>query len=289
MSAVASFLRAGNARVDEAEVVAAWRAAWRQMVEAWPALGLSKDPGEEAIAAFVAERLDGEDPVAELTAAPLAELALAAACAHGVAAAHQAFEGYLVAVEQARVGGVTRDLIDEVKQQLRVQLLVGTEGKPPGIAAYRGRGPLRAWLRIIATRELVRLVRGDRRQSSAEVEELPLATTGDPALDQLKATYRSEFAAALRDAISDLTYEDRLLLRQQIADRLSVDEIGVAHGVHRGTASRWLSRARDALLVATQRRLGERLDLPAEEIASVIRLVHSKLDVSVARYLRDGQ
>ena len=118
---------------------------------------------------------------------------------------------------------------------------------------------------------------------------VPLVTTGDPALDQLKATYRSEFAAALRDAISDLSFEDRLLLRQQIADQLSVDEIGAAHGVHRGTAGRWLARAREALLLATQRRLAERLDLPAEEIASVIRLVHSKLDVSVVRYLRDSK
>lgn len=252
---------------------------------AWPGLGL--EAHEAATAAFVAERLEGADPVAALGAAPLVDLALAAACARGEAAAHQAFEAYLTAVEQARVGGATRDLIDEVKQQLRVQLLVGGEGKAPGIAAYRGRGPLKAWLRIIATRELVRLVRGDRRAATKEIEDLPLATTGDPALDQLKATYRSEFAEALRDAISDLTFEDRLLLRQQIADQLSVDEIGVAHGVHRGTASRWLSRARDALLVATQRRLSERLDLPAEEIASVIRLVHSKLDVSVVRYLRD--
>lgn len=292
MSAAASFLRAGSAKAIEASqasVTAAWQAAWPQILEAWPGLGLEEEAGaEEATAEFIAARLDGEDVAAALGAAPLADLALAAACARGVMAAHQAFEAYLGAVEQARVGGVTRDLIDEVKQQLRVQLLVGREGKPPGIASYRGRGPLRAWLRIIATRELVRLARGDRRVAATEVEELPLATTGDPALDQLKATYRTEFAAALRDAISDLTFEDRLLLRQQIADQLSVDQIGVAHGVHRGTASRWLSRARDALLVATQRRLSERLDLPAEEIASVIRLVHSKLDVSVVRYLRDG-
>jgi RNA polymerase sigma-70 factor, ECF subfamily len=280
MSTVDRFLRA-----DGAAAAAVWSAAWAKLQQAWPQLALD----EEAIAAFIAERLEGADLERALAAAPVEDLALASQCARGDAAAHQAFEAYLTAVEQARVGGTQRVQIDEVKQQLRVQLLVAHGEKPPGIVAYRGRGPLRAWLRIIATRELVRLVKGDGRASKTEVDDLPLATTGDPALDQLKATYRSEFAEALRDAITDLSFDDRLLLRQQIADQLSVDEIGVAHGVHRGTAGRWLARARDALLVATQRRLSERLDLPAEEIASVIRLVHSRLDVSVVRYLRASE
>ncbi len=283
-------------------MAAAWQAAWRQIGEAWPQLVASEggqaggEAGAEAdaeakIAGFIAERLDGEGEglATQLAAAPVADLALAAWCAGGAAAAHQAFEAYLGAVEQARVGGASRDQLDEVKQQLRVQMLVGAEGKAPGIVAYRGRGPLRAWLKIIATRELVRMVKGDGRTAKQELDQLELATTGDPALDQLKATYRAEFAEALRDAITDLSFEDRLLLRQQIADQLSVDEIGVAHGVHRGTVSRWLARARQALLAATQRRLSERLDLPAEEIASVIRLVHSRLDVSVVRYLRDAK
>ena len=281
MSPAERFARPG---IDAALVVEAWRTAWSRITRAWPALALE----ESEIAAFIAERLEGEDPVAALAACPAEDLALAAQCARGEPAAHQAFERYLGAVEQTRVSGAPPHLLDEVKQLLRVQLLVSGE-RAAGIVAYRGKGPLRAWLRIIATRELVRLVRRDPRNKDTALEELALATTGDPALDQLKATYRVEFAEALREAIGDLSFEDRLLLRQQIADQLSVDQIGVDHGVHRGTASRWLARARDALLLATQRRLSERLNLPAEEIASVIRLVHSKLDISVVRLLRDAR
>jgi RNA polymerase sigma-70 factor (ECF subfamily) len=265
---------------------AGWRAAWAKIERAWPEL-MASAGAELAVAEFLSERLEGPALEGALAAAPVEDLALAALCARGDRAAQQAFEAYLTAVEQVRVGGAQRHHLDELKQQLRVQLLVAHGEKPPGLTAYRGRGPLRAWLRIIATRELVRLVRGDGRGSTTEVEEL--ASTGDPALDQLKATYRTEFAAALRDAITDLSFEDRLLLRQQIADQLTVDQIGAAHGIHRGTASRWLARAREALLLATQRRLGERLDLPDEEIASVIRLVHSRLDVSVVRYLRERE
>ncbi len=292
MAAADRLLRPEGESAREVEV--AWDGAWKKIEEAWPQL-VAGEGAKEAIAAFVGERIEGEGEVlaAQLATAPVEDLALAALCARGDAEAHQAFEAYLGAVDQARVGGATRDQIDEVKQRVRVQMLMsgdGTEaGSRAGILAYRGRGPLRAWLKIIATRELIRLGKGEGRAAKRDPEELELATTGDPALDQLKATYRAEFAEALREAISDLAFEDRLLLRQQIADQLSVDEIGAAHGVHRGTASRWLSRAREALLVATRRRLSERLDLPAEEISSVIRLVHSRLDVSVVRYLRDAE
>jgi RNA polymerase sigma-70 factor (ECF subfamily) len=99
--------------------------------------------------------------------------------------------------------------------------------------------------------------------------------------------YRSEFAVALREAIADLSVEDRTLLRQQIVDGMSIDSIGVAFGVHRATAARWLTRARAALVAATHRRLADRLKLPVEQIESVIRLVQSKLDASMIRYLKD--
>ncbi len=268
----------------EASAAAAWRVAWARATSAWPALALE----ERAVCTFILERLPGADLVVELGACPAEDLALACACAAGDPAAHQAFESYLTAVDKARVDGAPRHLFDEVKQLLRVQLLVAGAGEP-GITSYRGKGPLRAWLRIIATRELLRLLRGGehKRQAPAPLEELALAASGDLALDQLKDTYRAQLAEALRDAIADLSFEDRLLLRQQISDRLSLEEIAAAHGVHRGTATRWLARARDALLASTQRRLGERLDLPDDEVTSVIRLVHSRLDVSVERLLRE--
>jgi hypothetical protein len=58
--------------------------------------------------------------------------------------------------------------------------------------------------------------------------------------------------------------------------------------VHRATAARWFNRARAALVSATHRRLAERLKVPVEEIESVIRLVQSKLDASMVRFLREA-
>lgn len=275
--------------------------AWRAMLDtaraAWPDVRFEV----EHIVAFVAERLAGDDLAAALTSAPAADLVLAAACIAQEPTAHAAFDSVLTEVDAA--GASTRsprDLIDDVKQLIRVQLLVAKDGKPPGIAGYRGKGPLRGWVRITATRELIRHQRKRSRElpsgmpgSSGMPIDRPLdealGDAGDPLLSQLKAEYRSEFATALREAITELSAEDRTLLRQQIVDQLSIDEIGAAFGVHRATAARWLQRARGALVAHTRGRLAARLKVSVDEIDSVIRLVQSQLDASVVRYLRDSE
>jgi len=49
--------------------------------------------------------------------------------------------------------------------------------------------------------------------------------------------------------------EVRTLLRQQIVDGLSIQEIGAAFGFHCPTAARWLPRARGALVTVTRNRV----------------------------------
>lgn len=246
--------------------------------ERWPSVSFDA----ETVETFAAERSDGET-------APVADLALAAACAAGSPGAHAAFDEVLTEVDAAGAAtSATHDLVLEVKQVLRMQLLVPKDGKPPGIVGYRGKGPLRGWVRITATRELIRHKKKRQREAPLEARTLDMLLSSgiDPALSALKAEYRHEFAVALREAITDLSAEDRTLLRQQIVDEMSIDAIGAAFGVHRATAARWLNRARAALVAATHRRLADRLKLPVEQMESVIRLVSSHLDASVIRYLK---
>jgi len=276
----------GLAIGSRSAAVAAWAAVIAGAKLAWPTVKLD----EAQLAEFFAARIEGTDLAAALAAAPAGDLAIAAACAAQEPTAHAAFEAVLGEVNAA--GASTRasqDLIAEVKQLLRVQLLVAREGKPPGIAGYKGKGPLRGWVRITATRELIRHLKKQQRETPIERSlEDALGTASDPMLSQLKAEYRTEFATALREAIEQLSAEDRTLLRQSIVDQLSIDAIGAAFGVHRATAARWLSRARAALVSATRNILSQRLKLPVEEIDSVIRLVQSRLDASMVRYLRES-
>ena len=267
---------------------AAAEAAWELLLSLarakWPTVKLDED----AFATFVGERLTGDDLATALGTAPGADLALAAACAAQEPTAHAAFDSVLAEVDAA--GSATsspKDLVDDVKQLLRLQLLVPRDGKPAAIVGYRGKGPLRGWVRITATRELIRHKKKRQREAPLDKQlDKMLASGVDPGLAALKGEYRAEFAVALREAISDLSAEDRTLLRQQIVDAMSIDAVGAAYGVHRATAARWLTRARSALVAATHKRLAERLKLPVEQMDSVIRLVSSQLDASVIRYLR---
>jgi RNA polymerase sigma-70 factor (ECF subfamily) len=272
-----------------AAIVAAWTALLARAQDAWPEVTFDEDKLVE----FIGARIAGDDLPSAIAACPAADLALAAACAAQEPTAHAAFDAILAEVDAAGTAtNATKDLVTEVKQLLRVQLLVAKDGKPPGITSYRGKGPLRGWLRITATRELIRHKKKQARNVPIErsLEEAIGGSGGhgDPLLEQLKAEYRSEFALALREAIADLTAEDRTLLQQQIVEGLSIDELGAAYGVHRATAARWYNRARAALVSATHKRLAARLDLPVEQIESVIRLVQSRLDASVIRYLRES-
>ena len=265
---------------------AAWSAALAGARAAWPQIRFD----DARLAAFFGPRLSGADLVAALATAPVADLAIAAACYAQEPTAHAAFDAVLAEVDAA--GASTRsprELVEEVKQVLRVQLLVPRDGKPPGIGGYKGKGPLRGWVRITATRELIRNQKKRARETPAArpLEEV-LGSGSDPVLDQMKAEYRTEFATSLREAIAELSAEDRTLLRQQIVDGLSIDALGAAHGVHRATAARWANRARGALVAATRTQLAARLAVSVDEIDSVIRLVQSGLDASVVRYLRES-
>ncbi len=276
----------GLAVASTAASVAAWDAFLATARAAWPEVHFDPDK----IVTLVGERLTGADLATALAAAPAADLALATACVAQEPTAHAAFDAILVEVDAAgATTGASRDQVTEVKQLLRVQLLVATADKPPGLTGYRGKGPLRGWVRITATRELIRHKKKQVRDVPGDIglEDI-IARSNDPVLEKLKTEYRTQFAEALRDAIADLSAEDRTLLRQQIVEHLSIDEIGASFGVHRATAARWLNRARGALVGATHKCLATRLDLPVEQMDSVIRLVQSQLDASVIRFLRES-
>jgi RNA polymerase sigma-70 factor (ECF subfamily) len=263
-----------------ARVVAAAIAAARA---AWPAIDV--DDGD--LAAFVAERVREGDLAEAVLAMPAADLLLACGCAAGRTGAIAAFEQILAEVDAAgRTARAAADLVDEVKQRLRTSLLVADGDKPRGIAAYRGRGSLRGWIRVTATRELVRLEQKARRAAPLEDAVLD-EPQGDPALEQLKQRYRAELGAAIKEAIGRLSADDRTLLRHHLIDRLSIDQLGARYGVHRATAARWLARARSALVAATQTELAVRMRLGADEVSSVIRLVSSRLDASLGGVFPD--
>jgi RNA polymerase sigma-70 factor, ECF subfamily len=55
--------------------------------------------------------------------------------------------------------------------------------------------------------------------------------------------------------------------------------------VHRATAARWLTDARERLGEIIRTELAARLQIAAEEVDSIVRLVQSRVDMSLDRLL----
>jgi RNA polymerase sigma-70 factor (ECF subfamily) len=214
------------------------------------------------------------------------DVALAAACLRGDAAALRRFDEVLgLALDGARAIDRNPAFLDEVRQRVRAHLLVG-EGRPR-LADYAGRGPLRAWTAVAAVRAalMLRRAQGRRREVSDDdwTGALSLVATGNPELDLLKQQHAAAFATALRDAAAALEARLRAVLAMHFTEGLSIDEIGAVYAVHRATAARWVTRARDELVTTTRRLLAERLGLTPSEIERVAALVQSQVDVSLSQ------
>jgi len=252
------------------------------------ALGLAVDAA--ALAPFVAARLDedGAPP-----SAPPADLALACAVVAGDAAAIAAFERLVIAPLATLLGRrYAAEVIAEVQQRLRIQLLVtkSGDGGGRGLGSYRGRGPLGAWVRVLAVREAERARRalaGDGGRGAEELDDEVVAALDrallDPERQLARATMAEALHAALRTASEALAPRQRTLLRYAYVDHLSIDRIAPLFAVHRATAARWLEQARADLLRGTQKALAARLALPVDALQSLLRSVDSQLHVSLAR------
>jgi RNA polymerase sigma-70 factor, ECF subfamily len=258
----------------------------------WPALDL--DPA--VFRRHLAERVPDGTAAADLTTAVcVPDLFLACACANGVAGAAAEFERrYMPVVEAAvaRMGGSTAPLIDEVKQIVREILFVGAGSSRPALADFSGRGNLKAWVRVIATREALRILRRDKGRVGVQDEGLYAVLSpsddADPQLAYLKERYRAEFRKVFLSAVAGLPRRERVALRLHVLDGLSIDEIAPMYRVHRSTAARWLTRARELLLTETRAGLMRQLGLAASDVDSVIRLIQSNLDVSLSGALHSG-
>ena len=245
-----------------------------------------------AFCAFVGARLDPEELALDRIAA--ADLAVAWGCCRGDAAALAGFErDHLPAARTALARmRASAEQIEEQLQVLRARVLVGEVGRGPRIAEYRGRGGLRRWVRAVATRQYLNALRARGREAAVGDAEVldALASPGDPdpELAYLKERYRGAFAEALAAAAARLDPLDRTVLRYTFVDGLGLDALGRALRVSRATAHRRLAAARAALLAGTERELGARLALTPEEVASLHRLVRSRLELSVGALLAEA-
>jgi RNA polymerase sigma-70 factor (ECF subfamily) len=219
------------------------------------------------------------------------DLYLACACAHGDPQAFAAFDQRCLSHLDrvlAKIGLAT-DQIVEVKHDVRLRLLVGDRGRA-GIVNFSGRGDLRGWVSVIATRQGLQRQLRARREVAMDDDELMqrMVAPDDPELDYVKRTYREEFKGAFEGVLRALPDREQTLLRQHYVDGLTLDELANLYRVHRATAARLLARARALVLEATRERLMSRLDVSSNDLDSILRMIWSQIEISL-RGLRRGR
>jgi RNA polymerase sigma-70 factor (ECF subfamily) len=274
---------------DEAAASDALLAQWDAAIAAWPAVAVPPDQFARELARRIATHAEGDITTAALEALHGGDVYLAIACCDGDEPAIGLLDE-LVGRELRHAASklrATPDQAAEVHAELRRILLVDDNDRGAALRDYAGRGDLRGYLRVSATRALIRAINRGRREIAIDDGEvfdrmLPL---DDPELSMLRAQYRETVDAALRAALSSLDARSRALLRYQLLDGWSIDQVGKLYGVHRATAARWLADARALLGNTIRSELATRLKIAASEVDSIVRLVQSRVDMSLDRLL----
>jgi RNA polymerase sigma-70 factor, ECF subfamily len=261
--------------------------ACRAGAAAWPAIEL----GADRFTAYLAERLDpGRPPEQALAAICIADLYLTCACAARVPAALEAFDSQYL----AGLGGLLARIdpspafADEVRQTLRIRLLVGDEkqDRAPSILQYRGQGPLRRWLAVVATRSALNLRKEAQPWVSLD-EALLDASLDSPELQSLRGVYLDDLRQATREAVTEslaaLTPEERNLLRWHLVDQVSLRKIAVARGTYVMAVAREYARIRGSIMDLVRRKTQERTGLSATEAESLLNELASRISITISR------
>lgn len=247
----------------------------------WPNVQLP----DESFASFLGQRICASDGQPNLPVAS-SDLYLAAACLQQDESALTHFEDSVLGRIQSALSrfGLSEQDADDLRQDLRERLLVGTTKSDPVLSRYLGTGNLVHWVRAVASRQALASLRGKRPETS--LEDAVLEDPSDPITTQLKEQYRDDFKQALHAAVATLEPRERMILQALVSDARSVGEIAKLYDVHRVTASRWVAKIRRQLFSRTRDNLRKRLKLTEDELQSVVRMIESQMEMSLDRVLQ---
>lgn len=194
----------------------------------------------------------------------LEDLALAAACAEGHAAAwdHFVLEMRPVlyrAIDALDPTGASRELADSLYADLYGVNERG-EARPSLLHYFHGRSSLATWLRAVLAQRYVDRVRASHRTvplAPVDAERVePAGSVSHPDLDCPGLI--DLLAKALAEAVARLGDRDRLRLRCYYAEQLTLAQTGKLLKEHEATVSRRLARTRRAIREEVERDLRAR-------------------------------
>jgi len=115
---------------------------------------------------------------------------------------------------------------------------------------------------VVAIRTAVSTHRSERAQKRLRQRAtVEVAGAASPELLAMKGELQRELETAMATALERLGHRERLVLGFYLVSGMTMADIGRTYGVTQQTVSRWLLKARQAVLADVRRQLGERLNI----------------------------
>jgi RNA polymerase sigma-70 factor (ECF subfamily) len=219
----------------------------------------------------------------ELERLALTDLALADALGRHDPGAIAIFERDIV----SRVEAATRridprgEIAADVRQELRVRLLVGEDG-PPKIHHYAGRGPLLHWVLVAATRLALDHQRRRGALKDADEDELSQAIFDDAERGALHRESKLLLKTWMEEALAALDPQQRAVLHLYFVEEVPSDAAARMFGVHRGTIARWIAEARESVRSHVRRRALATPGMGPEAVDSLLRAADGYVSLSLS-------
>jgi len=232
---------------------------------AWPATAWSEDAVAARLAAVGADAADA----AALEGEHRADVLWAWACLACDADALAALESGPIAAarDHLRTLGFDAASIADAAQRALTRLVTG----PGALESYRGRGPLRNFVRTIVVRYAI-----EERRTTPHTDELTdafAAPLPDPELEYMRSLYAEHLGTAFRAAWDKLAAHERFLLALQLREGMTIDDLARVYSIHRATAARRAAAARSSLLDHIRAHLRAQLSITDATLDSILRIV----------------
>ncbi|HEY8210552.1 MAG TPA: sigma-70 family RNA polymerase sigma factor [Myxococcaceae bacterium] len=252
---------------------------------AWPRVALPVDQFARHVTERMPKDKAGAPPAAVLGAMAVSDLYLACACANRVPGSHEALEAAyfskLPALLRKQFHDAPRATLDDACQLVRQKLLLGTPESGPHLLTYMAEGGLLSWIKIIAIRQVIKLLPQQRE------EEQDLPPESPPEGNEERAQITRELYERLRQVMSDaavtaLNGEERSLLDQYYKREMSQKDLALHWGTSQAGISRRLALVRETLRSEAKSLMRARYGVNGEELDSLIA-DQSRLDVTLSR------
>jgi RNA polymerase sigma-70 factor len=263
---------------DDEKLVALLQPALEKAKAPWPPLVLPDDVFVRHLAGQLCTASPERTLAQELERRHLADLYLACACLEEVRGAVQLLEQHVLERLPAMLRPFRQpvDVLDEICQQVRIHLLVGTSQGGPKLETYGGLGALVKWAYAIASNMVPQQTppRRDRAEHEVAAAFEALSVPGTHAdLDIIKRRYGPEFRQTLREILATLPLMQQRMLRHYYVDGLKTAALGRIMGMDQSTAWRKLRSTHQAVYRELRRRLQERHSLSSQDFNSILDVI----------------